>query len=200
MQPVFDDVVAVNVQSLYDTATIPAAGIAQLSFFQTPRGGAGGNFTAAATAKSYGDTNLEVAGMLPTGYNFKILGFRLQPAHTLTQQDATRWSVGAWFTFWMGSVPQLRMPADSIPAGTGPSGFFTQAVAANASLAAHGWPEIHNGYNIGRKPIDILQGVNFFATIDWPTATAVTSTVPAQPAAGLPVRCYLDGFYYRARS
>jgi len=196
---ILDDVVAVNVQSLYDTATIPAPGIATLSFFQTPRGGAGGNFAAAAAAKTYADTNMEVAGMLPAGFNFKVLGIRLQPGFGMTRADSVGWSSGAWFTFWLGSIAQLRVPVDTVPAGAGPHGFYQLAAAATNAAMSHGMPDIHNAYNIGRKPIDLLQGVNFYCTVDWTAVIAVTGVAPVQPAPGLPLRCYLDGFYYRAR-
>lgn len=195
--PAISTYVDVTVQPLYDTATIVAAGTTQLAYFATPLGQGTGAF-AAAGAKTLADTNMDLAGQLPSGQNFKVLGFRAQPAFTLTQADATKWSAGAWFVFTVGQKPYLRVPVDTLPAGTGPSGFFTQAVAANASLASHGWPSLQNSYTIGKKPLDLSSTTNFGAFIQWATAVAVTSTAPAQPAAGLPVRVYLDGFFYRA--
>lgn len=187
--------VDVTVQPLYDTATIPAAGIATLTFFQSPLGQAGGNFTAAASGKVLADTNMDLAGQLPSGQNFAIMGFRAQPAFTLTLADAQNWSTGSWFVFTVGQKPYLRVPTDTIPAGAGP---FANTIAAGTSTAAHGLPVLANGFKVGMKPLELSSTTNFNATLNWATAQAVTSTTAHQPAAGLPVRIYLDGFFYRA--
>lgn len=191
------DFLDVIVEPRYDTNTILAAGALSLSYFVQPVGQGATNFGAATVAKTLADTNMELAGQLPSGYNFVILGFRAQPAFKLTQADATLWSAGAWFTFTIGSKPYLRVPLDTIPAGMGPQGFFTQAAAATASLAAHGWPHLSNAFTIGRKPLELQQTQNFNVTLNWTTIQPVTTTVNGQAAAGLPVRIYLDGFLKR---
>ena len=193
----FSQYVDVTVQPLYDTATILAAGLSQLQFFQTQLGQPTSAFGAAGAGKTLADTNMDLPGQLPAGQNFAVLGFRLQPAFTMTQADAVNWSAGAWFVFTVGQKPYLRVPADTLPAGIGPHGFFTQAVAANAALASHGYPSLAATFNVGRKPLELSSSQNFNAALNWTTAQAVTSTIPHQPAAGLPVRCYLDGFFYR---
>lgn len=196
--PLLSRYLDVTVQPLYDTATIPAAGSLQLQFFQTQLGAAGGNFAAAAAGKTLADTNMDLAGQLPAGQNFAILGFRLQPHFRMTQADATNWSSGAWFVFTVGQKPYLRVPADTLPAGIGPFGFFTQAAAANASLASHGWPSLASTFSVGRKPLELGSSLNFNAAISWTALSPVTSTAPVQPAAGLIMRVYLDGFFFRA--
>lgn len=187
----------VIVQPLWDTATILAAGTTQLTLFQTPIGGGTSAFGTATTAKKLADTNMRLAGQLPTGYNFVVLGFRIQPAFTLTAQDAKRWSLGATFTFQVASKPYLEVPLDTLPAGCGPYGSFTLAVAADNAIASHGYPTLGNAYTIGKKPLELSQGQNFFVQLDWVSVVAVTTTIPTQPAAGLPIRVYLDGFYKR---
>lgn len=190
-------VLDVLVQPLYDTQTILAAGTTQLTYFQTAIGGPTSNFGGAATAKQLADTNMTLNGQLSAGYNFKVLGIRIQPAFTMTRQDATRWSTGAVFQLTIASKPYLQVPLDSIPAGMGPFGAFNLAVAADAAAMSHGYPHLANAYTIGKKPLDLGQSLNFNVTLNWVSAVAVTSTIPTQPAAGLPVRVYLDGFYYR---
>jgi len=187
----------VTVQPLYDTATIPAAGTLQLNFFQQQLGAAGGNFAAAAAPKTLADTNMDLSGQLPAGQNFRVLGFRAQPHFALTQADAVKWSSGAWFVFTVGQKPYLRVPVDCLPAGLGAFGFYTQAAAATAAVASHGYPVLSNGFTIGKKPLDLTSTQNFVGTMQWTAVVAVTTTAPVQPAAGLPIRLYMDGFFYR---
>lgn len=198
MRNVAPDILDVIVEPRYDTATILAAGSATLTYFASPLGGGQSQFAAAGVAKTLADTNMDLAGQLPAGYNFEVTGFRAQPSFTLTQQDSQRWSIGGVFTFIITAKPYLRVPLDTVPAGMGPFGNFTLAAAANNAMAAHGWPALSNAFGIGRKPLTLQQTQNFSVTLTWPSgAVAVTSTVPVQPAAGLPVRVYLDGFLKR---
>lgn len=187
----------VNVQPLYDTQTILAAGALSLTYFQAPIGAGQSNFAAAGVTKSLADTNMTLAGQLPAGYNFRVLGIRAQPMFSMNAADAARWSIGGVLRFTIASKDYLQLPLDTVPAGAGPYGFFTQAMAANQSVAAHGFPSLGNAYVIGKKPLELSATQNFVVTLQWPALVTVTSTVPTQVAAGLPVRIYLDGFYYR---
>ncbi len=191
------DFLDVIVEPRYDTNTILAAGTTLLTYFANPIGQGLSAFGGAATAKTLADTNMELAGQLPAGYNFVVLGYRVQPAFRLTQADAAQWSTGAWFTFTIGSKPYCRVPLDTLPAGAGPFGFYTQAAAATAALASHGYPTLANSYQIGKKPLELQQTQNFQVTLQWVSVVAVTTTLTTQPAAGMPVRVYLDGFLKR---
>ena len=198
MRNVAGDVLDVIVEPRYDTATIPAAGSLILTYFTVPIGQGASAFGAAGTAKQLADTNMDLSAQLPAGYNFNILGFRIQPAFTLTAADARLWSVGGVFTFNIGSKPYLRAPLDTIPAGMGPAGY---AGGGDLGLAlrgaSHGTPTLSNGFSIARKSLELFQTQNFNATLTWVALSPVTSVVPTQPAAGLPVRVYLDGFLKR---
>ena len=202
------DFIDVIVEPRYDTVTIPAAGTAgPLQFFTSPLGAAGGNFTAAASNKVLADTNMVANGTLPAGFNFVVLGFRLQPAFQMTVTDATNWSYGAWYTFTITDKPYLRVPADTIPAGAGPfagggiTGTGAVPTVGMIAAASHGWPALANAFTIGRKPLPLAQTQNFNATLTWAVAQAVTTgtTIGAthQPAAGLPIRNFLDGYLKR---
>lgn len=193
----YSNYVDVTVQPLYDTATILAAGVSQLQFFQTQLGQPTGAFGAAGAGKTLADTNMDLPGQLPAGQNFAVLGFRLQPAYSMIAADAVKWCTGAWFVFTVGQKPYLRVPADTLPAGVGPFGFFAQAAAAAQSIASHGYPSLSSSFNIGRKPLELSSSQNFNAALNWTSAVAVATTIGTQPAAGMPVRCYLDGFFYR---
>jgi hypothetical protein len=195
--PPLEQLLDVIVEPRYDTQTILAAGALTLTYFQVPIGQGQSNFGAAGVAKQLADTNMDLAGQLPAGYNFKLLGFRPQPAFTLTPADARNWSAGGTFTFTIASKPYLRVPLDTMPAGAGPWGYGGATVDALGRAMAHGVPELANSYKIGRKPLDLSQNQNFSVILNWVALSPVTSVVPTQVAAGLPVRVYMDGWLYR---
>lgn len=181
-------------QPLYDTNTIPAAGTALLSFFAVPQGQGQSQFGVAGLAKTAADTNMTLAAQLPSGYSFDLRGFRLAFPWNITQADISLALNAAVFEFIIGSKVFLQVPAQCVPAGNGPFGFFTQAAAANATVVNNGWPSMGNGFGIGRKPQVLESNMNFAVNLRWPSSVqAVTTTVTVQPAAGLPVRVYLDG-------
>lgn len=193
-------VVDVIVEPLYDTQTILTAGALQLTYFQVPIGQGSSNFAAATVQKQLADTNMDLAGQLPAGYNFDLLGFRAQPSFTMTGTDARNWSAGGAFTFTIASKPYLRVPLDTIPAGMGPAGYagaFDAATSASGRGASHGVPHLSNGYTIGKKPLRLSQNQNFSVILTWVTLQPVTSTVVGQAAGGLPIRIYLDGYRIR---
>lgn len=61
-------------QRLYDYQIYPAAGVSQLTFFQTPVGQGTTSAVGATvgTAKTFWDTNMELGGQLPSGKAFMI--------------------------------------------------------------------------------------------------------------------------------
>ena len=195
--PALSQYVDVTVQPLYDTNTILAAGATNLTYFAQPIGQGTSAFGAAGQAKTLADTNMDLAGQLPSGQNFKILGFRVQPAFSIITADSVSWSAGAWFLFTVGQKPYLRVPVDTLPAGCGVYGSVF-GTAATGGVLAHGIPSLNNSFQVGRKQLDLSSTTNFAASLNWLAANANTSTVIHQPAAGIPVRIYLDGLFYRA--
>lgn len=195
----------VIVEPRYDTATIPAAGVLQLTFFAVPLNAGQTNFAGAGVAKTLADTNMDLAAQLPAGYNFLITGFRAQPHFQLTGTDARLWSSGAWFTFTIGSKPYLRTPLDTIPAGVGPWGYagaFDAATSAAGRGASHGWPSLSNSFGVGRKPFLLEQTANFGVLLNWTVLQPVTTgggtaVIPTQFVVGLPVRIFMDGILRR---
>ena len=69
-------------QPLYDYQAVGPAAVANLSFFQVPIGQAG---------KTLVDTNMELAGQIPTAQNFAITGVQVEfyPGQTTTSATAT---------------------------------------------------------------------------------------------------------------
>jgi hypothetical protein len=184
----------VIVEPRYDTVLLPAAGAQLLTFFAVPKGQIGAVWqpAGAALAKSPADTNMDLAGQLPGGYNFKLLGFRVMYGWNMSTQDLQTVINGGVFTFLVGSKPFLTVPLRTIPAGNGPVG---TALTINTS----GQPRLDNTYSIAKKPLDLLQTQNFQVTLTWPGGVVATTTVGAtcQQAAGLPITVFLDGFLYR---
>lgn len=188
----------VIVEPRYDTVFIPTAGTAgPLTLFALPIG-QGTSVFATASTKTLADTNMDLAGQLPAGYNFKVLGFALVLDFAATIADVTLGLNGAVFTFTIASKPYLRVPARLLSSGLG--AYIGGAGAT--TVASFGLPNGQRTYTIGKKPLDLSQSQNFQATLTWPggAGQAVTTTLAARTtagAAGLPVTCVLDGFLYR---
>jgi hypothetical protein len=189
-------VLNVTVEPLYDTSFIPTAGSAGISFFATPMGQGVSNWATAST-KTLADTNMDLAGVLAAGNNFSLLGFRLLPSFNMTIADATLAFNGAVFQFILGNQTFLQTPCRTIPAGMG----VYIGGAGATTTAGWGWQDIHNGFKIGKQPLNLAQTQNFAARITWPGGgQAVTTTMAGGTtagAAGLPVTILLDGFRQR---
>jgi len=67
-------------QPLYDYQTLAAAGASTQKFFQTPQGQGG---------KTLADTNMELAGQLPKGQAFAIMGIQVEVLPGLSVDNAT---------------------------------------------------------------------------------------------------------------
>jgi hypothetical protein len=191
------DYLDVIVEPRYDTVMIPAAGATLLTFFALPKGqGVSAWQTAAGVqAKTYADTNMDLAGQLPGGYNFKLLGFRVMPAWDMTDNDLHFVINPLVFTFLIGSKPFLTVPLRTIPQGNGPFG-------TGASMNNLGYPVLGNSYSIAKKPLDLLQTQNFQVTITAPSGQLTPSTTTkggmvGAGQVGLALTVFLDGFLYR---
>ena len=187
----------VGVQPIYDTGFIPTAGVNQLLFFSTPLGQGISNWNTAIT-KTLADTNLDIAGMLPAGYNFMLLGFTLLPTFSMTIADATLAFNSAVFIFKIGSKDYLTVPARMIPEGAG----VWIGGAGSTTVAGLGVPKIDNYFRIARQPQELAQTQNFGCRLVWPGGgQAVTTTMASGStqtgAAGLPLTCALHGFMKR---
>ena len=190
-------VVDVIAEPRYDTVTLLAAGGALLTFFAVPLGQGVSSYGAAGTAKTKSDTNMDLAGQLPAGYTFTILGFRMGFPWNLTLADVQLAFNGAFFEFVIGAKPFLTCPARCLPSGNGPFGDI-DAAAAPTQLVTSGYPAMSNSFGIGRKPLMLSPTSNFRATLNWPGLTqAVTTAIAGAAVAGLPITIYLDGILAR---
>lgn len=186
----------VQVQPLYDSGFIPAAGIGTITYFTVPKG-AGASVINPLVPKGLADTNMDLSAQLAAGFNFKVLGFRMLPDFGMTIADAQLAFNGAVFTFTIGAKDFLTVPARLIPANLGPY----IGGAGVTTTAALGLPSGQQTYTVGKKPFDLASTQNFRATLTWPQGVqAVTTTLAGRTVAGvvgLPICIVLDGFQYR---
>jgi hypothetical protein len=108
---------------LYDTVQYPAAGANQLTFFSSPRGQSASLVQAgvvvAAKVKSYRDTNIDNAGVVPTKL-FKIMGISLGFRHQVegdndNPMDRDNLRCGGYLKFRIVDKDILYLPLMAIP-------------------------------------------------------------------------------------
>ena len=185
-------------QSLFDSTAYAAAGQTQLSFFQAPVGQAG---------KTDSDTNMRLAGQLPTNQIFLIQEidvyfFPTRPtvaaqmpaafgAQAVAQiiNDAYVFNTAGNLTLFIGSKNYLQeAPLMKFPACRQ---FHIEGALADASTAAANLQaRIAFGAAVGRPyvidpNITLIENQNFSVTLSWPEG------VQALPS-GNPARVYVS--------
>ena len=209
-------------QSLYDSMLYVTAGTNQLAFFTQPQGqgitsALGANV---AAAKSYADTNMDVAGMLPSGKAFCATSievafypggsaaantFTLRPAGKYLAQaaetmltdldDVNAFYAAGWLEFYINSKVVLReAPLMRFPpkCAVNLQAFVSQAGtnATNAGLVATSSKAAGRPYML-EPPIYVEPSVNFNVTLNFPGVVATPSGFNAR------VQTILDGYLYR---
>jgi len=197
-------------QTLYDSAAYPAAGVTQLSFFSTPVGqgtGFGGG------AKTFTDTNMDLAGQLPTNQEFLVTSVEIlfepttptvaagMPAVFGAQavaanvNDVYIFRRAGNLKFVIGSKPYLQeAPLMKFPAKADME--IDAALCDVTTAGANFQSRIAYAKAVGRpymlNPANILltSNQNFSITLNWPEGLQAI----AQPAR---VVVSLDGFLYR---
>lgn len=193
----------------YDTAVYAAAGQGTLTFFSTPVGQGTSPFTG---VKTLSDTNMTLAGQLPTNQNFLVqsveVGFypstptvaAAMPAAFGAQavavqvNDAYIFRRSGNLIFTIGSKPYLQeAPMMSFPLK---SDFAVMAATADVTTAganlqtriayatAQGRPYMLN------PPLVLDSNQNFAVSLNWPEGVQAISN-PAK------VQVILDGILYR---
>lgn len=169
-------------QSLYDRVAYPAAGSTQLTFFATPVGGNG---------KTLSDTNMQLAGQLPTNQSFlvdcvEIMFWPTTP--TVTAQMPAAFGAGAVsqivndayifnragnLNFVIGSKSYLQeAPLGKFPSRTQ---YHIEAAAADATTAAAAQQtriafaaQVGRPYDLKPMPVLLTSNQNFSVTLNWP--------------------------------
>lgn len=208
-------------QRLYDYQLYATAGVGQLTFFQTP---AGQGITSAAgatvgSAKTLQDTNMVLAGQLPSGMGYLIESIEVfylpgsvatantyTPANLSLFATAAAASVAAQVndvnTFYQSGMLELNIlqknalreaPLIAFP----PKAHLDLAAAVASNSATVGETAIVLGKAGGRpyylEPrISLQSAVNFEVALKWPAPVATPSGFNAR------VGVIFDGFMQRA--
>lgn len=209
-------------QSLYDNMLYPTAGIGQLAFFTQPQGqgltsALGGNVGA---VKSYADTDMDVAGMLPSGKAFAATSVEITfypgasaAANTYTARpigkylaqaaesmltdadDVNSFYQSGWLEFYINSKVVLReAPLMRFPPKCA---LHLEASASQAGTNATNAGLVLQSSKAAGRPymleplIYIEPSVNFNVTLNFPGVVATPSGFNAR--AGI----ILDGYLYR---
>lgn len=208
-------------QRLYDYQLYPAAGVGQLSFFQNPIGQGVTTSLGAVVGspKTYGDTNMNIGGQLPSGAAFKVDSIEVAfyagssaaantylPATVYTFAAVAAATLGAALndvnTFYQSGFLEFNIlqknyvretPLITFPPRNTLS--FSAALASNSATTAE---EIIAFGRADGATYEIPGGillqpsVNFAVTLNWPGVVAMGSTFNGR------VGVILDGWMMRA--
>lgn len=208
-------------QPLYDYNLYPAAGAQSLGFFQTPI--ASGITTAlgatVGTPKTLSDTNMVLAGQLPSGMNFLATGVEVlfypgsvSTANTYTPQTFTFFAAANAATvpahlndvntFYQSGRLEFTVLAKTYLTITPlinfvPTAAFTLSGGVASTSATAGEAGALSARPTGmpfdlQPPISLAPAMNFDVTLRWPAVVALPSTFNARVGVQLP------GYVYRA--
>lgn len=206
---------------LYDYQLYPAAGSAQLAFFQQSVGQGITTALGAAvgSAKTLWDTNLEIAGTLPSGKSFLIesievlyLPGSVSTANTYTPAALTLFAAVAAVTlaaqlndvntFYQSGMLELNVLSKNYLRETPLMAFPPKAhldISAAMSTNSATTSEVASvlGKGVGRPyyidpKVTLQPAVNFEVLLRWPAAVATSSGFNSR------VGVILDGYFLRA--
>jgi hypothetical protein len=191
-------------QPLYDYNLMPGAGSQSLAFFQTPVG-AGVATALGATVgsvKSYSDTNMELGGQLPSGFEFLCDAIRLEfyPGSVSTASTYTPAVVANWATiaattmsgavndaniFWQSGRLEFNVLGKNYTRATplikfppackfDLDGYAASNSATTAALYSAVLVPQGDPYDL-LPPVSLQSSVNFNVSLIWPAAVAMPS-------------------------
>ncbi len=182
-------------QSLYDSATYPTTGIAQLTYFQYPVGAGTGVISGAA--KTYEDTNMQGSGAMPNMQAYVVTSVELdiQPDIAFTAaglpavfgaqavaaavNDVWKIRLSGWLNFNIGSKSYLTEgPLMKFPASNDLE--INAALSDNSTAVTNGQSRIAYAKAIGPayilSPNNLLliPMQNFNVSLNWATLSTTT--------------------------
>lgn len=195
---------------LYDWQTYAAAGQTQLAFF-TEAKNSGTSIFDATQKKTWEDTNMKQAGILPRGEAFLVthVCLRFVPGVLAVQEQVTNavpaattpaandasafWNQG-WADFKLAEKSQVLLgPLANFPPMqrdqlyVGAAAWSAQAAAANATLYVEGTSLVPAGrlFALQEPGLTIEFGINFTFDLNWSKAVALPSGSDARVQAEL---------------
>lgn len=190
-------------QSLYDSAAYPAAGVSSLLFFQTPLG---------QSSKTLEDTNMRLAGQLPTNQLFLIesvevifhpstptvaaampaafgaqaIAVQINDAYIFYRSGSLRLEIGS--KDYIQEAPLQRFPPKT---KFSVEGALSDASTAAANLQSRiGYANACGRPYLVNPPLLLIENQNFSIELAWPNGVQAISN-PAQ------VFVILDGLLFR---
>lgn len=168
-------------QPLYDRANYAAAGATSVSFFAVPRGGSATLITAGSAAsktKSYRDTNLDNANVVPAKM-FKFVGLSLAWVHasytaSTNANDRAQVRDGAYIHFKVIDKDILYLPLVAIPECNPIIATSTTATATSINSTVGGGNAPMYKFPI---PITLQPYENFTLSINLDGTVTVTNTL-----------------------
>lgn len=197
--PVAPGMIDIENQPVYDTNTL-AAGAAfpsTLSFFQTPKGQSG---------KTYLQTNMVNAGLLPAPQTLSIRDYKLIVRNDAVPPDLFNFLYNTWLDFWIGGKEYFTGPSVLWTAGSG--GVVNAAAMVGQSpttgganyfySSSNGLQDQRNVFSLSR-PIQIGSLETFYLNINCPTSfNLVAASATPVAGTGLTVIAVLDGELVKA--
>jgi hypothetical protein len=148
-------------QPLYDKLTVLAAGTTSLRFFSTPIGQA---------AKTLSDTNMTIAGMLPSPQSFQVYAIAIKLSAAVITADAKLIVRTGVLDFQIGAKSWFQIPLELTSGGAGLAGMSDLGAATpNNTVVTNGTPD-PRAMIVLTKPINILENENFAGVVSWPAA------------------------------
>ncbi len=166
-------------QPLYDRANVATTIPGQVSFFSTPKGQTATLIAGTATAtvvKSYRDTNIENAGVVPTKL-YQFIGISLAFVHATRNAatnptDRTMVQDGGYLQFRIVDKDILYLPLIAVPVLNPIS-----AMTTNAGIAADGGGGVGVAMYKFPVPITLNPYENFSLSANFTTAATLTLAV-----------------------
>ena len=166
-------------QSLYDYQVAALAGQNQLTYFQVPIGG-----TQGAVIKTPADTNMQLAGQLPSGQQFLVQSIECKfwpgvnpsvgpvaDAPDSFVNDVFLWNKTGWLEFLVGSKVYLReAPIERFPPKTRLDGWasITSTLTAGAATESRISYATSSGRPYPIDPYILLESTqNFAVSLNW---------------------------------
>lgn len=159
---------------LYDRQRVAAAQSATLSFFKNPLGS-----TQDGATKTYFDTNLDTAGVLPAPRKFSVYGIQISYQSTSSPGDIKLLLNQAYGEFIIGAKQYSIGPLKQYPSGEGVVIYAGGLTDATIVSATSGHPSNNEMVSLARGsfPITIPQQQVFEGRVGFKAAVALSTTV-----------------------
>jgi hypothetical protein len=174
-------------EPIWDTVIVPAAsGTSELKMWTQPVGAAGSTTAFGTGVKTFVDTSMEGATVLPIGWHFTAEGVAMVGWTAALGQMADLISAvaGALLVVEVSNSRWLRIPAKLIPGGAGVEGAAASAVGGvplTQASAHYGVAIANNIYPFDEEPLQISGALVVAQSLLWPGGGGAPTLTAATP-------------------